>query len=105
MLKFPMFGIFIPLLLVSPLRAADCEDVIARHTVGEAMLAAQFVAAAEWNSMTPGEINAALGVPLWHHAPKKLQLLSDNSTQLALSYGVRDALGANLRRPTTTADR
>ena len=62
MLKFRIFGttLFLSLMLVSPLRAADCEDVIARHMVGEAMLAAQFVAAAEWNSMTPGEINAAL---------------------------------------------
>jgi hypothetical protein len=62
MLKSRIFGItlFISLLFVSPLRAADCEDLIARHMVGEAMLAAQFVAAAEWHDMTPGEINAAL---------------------------------------------
>jgi hypothetical protein len=45
---------------VSPSRAAGCEDTIARHMVGEAMLAAQFVAAAEKNGMTADAINAAL---------------------------------------------
>jgi P2-related tail formation protein len=44
----------------SPSRAAGCEDTIARHMVGEAMLAAQFVAAAEKTGMTPGAINAVL---------------------------------------------
>jgi hypothetical protein len=44
----------------SPSRAAGCEDKIARHMVGEAMLAAQFVAAAEKNGMTPVGINAIL---------------------------------------------
>jgi len=44
----------------SPSRAAGCEDTIARHMVGEAMLAAQFVAAAEKTGMTPDAINAAL---------------------------------------------
>ncbi|MGN6750458.1 MAG: hypothetical protein ACTHJS_17880 [Xanthobacteraceae bacterium] len=45
---------------VSPSRAAGCEDKIARHMVGEAMLAAQFVAAAEKNGVTPVGINAIL---------------------------------------------
>ena len=45
---------------VSPSRAAGCEDKIARHMVGEAMLAAQFIAAAERNGMTPVGINAIL---------------------------------------------
>ena len=44
----------------SPSRAADCEDKIARHMVGEAMLAAQFAAAAEKNGMTTVGINAIL---------------------------------------------
>jgi len=44
----------------SALRAADCEDTIARHMVGEALLAAQFVALAEKSGMTPNEINAIL---------------------------------------------
>ena len=44
----------------SGVKAADCEEIIARHMVGEAMLAAQFVAAAEKSGMTPGQINAAL---------------------------------------------
>ena len=63
MLKFQMFGTAIFLLLVaaaSPLRAVDCEDMAARHMVGEAMLAAQFVAAAERNGMTANSINAVL---------------------------------------------
>ena len=45
---------------VSPARAADCEDTIARHMVGEAMLAAQFVAAAEKNGVTTEGINGIL---------------------------------------------
>src|SRR6266404_3280622 len=44
----------------SDLRAAECEDTIARHMVGEALLAAQFVALAEKAGMTPSEINAIL---------------------------------------------
>jgi hypothetical protein len=44
----------------SPSRAAGCEDKIARHMVGEAMLAAQFVAAAEKNGMTTTGINGIL---------------------------------------------
>lgn len=41
-------------------RAAVCEDTIARHMVGEALLTAQFVSLAERVGMTPGEINAIL---------------------------------------------
>src|SRR5215472_8958922 len=44
----------------SPSRAAGCEDKIARHMLGEAMLAAQFVAAAEKNGMTTTGINGIL---------------------------------------------
>jgi hypothetical protein len=44
----------------SALRAADCEDTIARHMVGQALLAAQFVALAEKAGMTPSQINAIL---------------------------------------------
>ena len=44
----------------SALQAADCEDTIARHMVGEALLAAQFVALAEKAGMTPSEIGAIL---------------------------------------------
>jgi hypothetical protein len=41
-------------------RAEDCEAVVARHMVGQAMLAADYVAAAEKAGMKPAEINAAL---------------------------------------------
>jgi hypothetical protein len=41
-------------------RAAGCEDAITHHMVGEAMLAAQFVAAAERNGMTTTGINGIL---------------------------------------------
>ena len=44
----------------SPSRAAGCEDTIARHMVGEALLAAQFVAAAEKSGMAASAINAVL---------------------------------------------
>jgi hypothetical protein len=41
-------------------RAADCEDIVARHMVGEALLAAHLVALAEKVGMKPSEINAIL---------------------------------------------
>ena len=63
MLKLRLLGsiicIFFTLLAAaSPSHAASCEDTIARHMVGE--VAAQFVAAAERNGMTPVGINAIL---------------------------------------------
>jgi hypothetical protein len=65
MVKFKIVGVALlslPLALAgaSPSRAAGCEDKIARHMVGEAMLAAQFVAAAEKNGMTTTGINGIL---------------------------------------------
>jgi hypothetical protein len=42
------------------LRAADCESAIARHMVGQALLAAHYVALAEKSGMAPSEINAIL---------------------------------------------
>ena len=64
MLKYRFLGLWLlSSLLVasaSPARAADCEDKIAPHMVGEAMLAAQFVAAAERNGMTSTGINGIL---------------------------------------------
>jgi hypothetical protein len=44
----------------SSLRATECETTIARHMVGEALLAAHFVALAEKAGMAPSEINAIL---------------------------------------------
>ena len=44
----------------SPLRAAGCEDTIAKHMVAQALLAAHFVALAEKAGMKPAEINAIL---------------------------------------------
>ncbi len=41
-------------------RAAGCEDIIARHMTGEALLAAHFVARAEKSGMKPAAINAVL---------------------------------------------
>jgi len=41
-------------------RAAECDDLIARHMIGQAMLAAQFVAVAEKAGMPPAQINTAL---------------------------------------------
>jgi hypothetical protein len=41
-------------------KAAECDDLIARHMVGQAMLAAQFVAVAEKAGMTPAQINGVL---------------------------------------------
>ena len=65
MLTTRMFGtisfLFFSLLTsVPPAGAAGCEDKIAHHMVGEAMLAAQFVAAAERNGVTTEGINGIL---------------------------------------------
>ncbi len=46
--------------LVSIARAADCDDITSRYMVGQAMLAAQFVAAAERGGMAPAQINNVL---------------------------------------------
>ena len=39
---------------------ANCEDIVAQHMVGQAMLAAHYVAAAEKSGMNPADINAGL---------------------------------------------
>lgn len=44
----------------TPLKAADCEDTLSRHMVGEALLAAHFVALAEKTGLTPDAINTIL---------------------------------------------
>jgi hypothetical protein len=41
-------------------RAAECDDLIGRHMIGQAMLAAQFVAVAEKAGMMPAQINGVL---------------------------------------------
>jgi hypothetical protein len=41
-------------------KAEDCEATIAKYMVGQALLAANYVAAAEKAGMKPAEINAAL---------------------------------------------
>jgi hypothetical protein len=41
-------------------RAAECEDIVAQHMVGEALLTAHYVAAAEKVGMKPNEINGIL---------------------------------------------
>lgn len=43
-----------------PAQAADCEATIGKYMIGQALLAAHYVAAAEKAGMKPGEINAAL---------------------------------------------
>ena len=41
---------------------ANCEDMVAKHMVGQAMLAAHYVAAAEKSGMKPADINAGVYV-------------------------------------------
>ena len=104
MLKFQMFGttIFLSSLLVAaapPLRAADCEDVIARHMVAEAMLAAQFIAAAEWNGMTPGAINEALKDIVAKSAIEEFSITDSNGhVYLTNAYGSRFHLQPRSRK-------
>src|SRR3954469_22553682 len=54
---FAFWGCFV----VQAAGAAECEEkIIAQHMVGEALLAANLVAAAENTAMTPAQINAIL---------------------------------------------
>lgn len=55
-----LLSLSLSLAAASPSRAAGCEDKISRHMVGEAMLAAQFVAAAEKNGVTSTGIDEIL---------------------------------------------
>ncbi len=55
-------------LLTTKALASGCEAKIERHMVGEAMLAAQFVAAAERAGMKPIEINSVLKSVAEHSA-------------------------------------
>ncbi len=57
-LRSMLFLSFVVFTGSSPLRASGCEDTIARHMVGEALLAAHFVAVAEQTGMTAGAIDA-----------------------------------------------
>ncbi|MBI2736454.1 MAG: hypothetical protein HYX38_07910 [Rhodospirillales bacterium] len=43
-----------------PAQAADCEATVGKYMIGQALLAANYVAAAEKAGMKPAEINAAL---------------------------------------------
>lgn len=52
--------VVVALVLAGRVQAADCEATLARYMVGQALLAANYVAAAEKAGMTPAEINAAL---------------------------------------------
>lgn len=52
--------VVVALLSAQTASAEDCEAVVARHMVGQAMLAANYVAAAEKAGMKPAEINTAL---------------------------------------------
>jgi hypothetical protein len=54
------FLLIAALLLASQAAHAKCEEVVARHMVGQAMLAAHYVAAAEKSGMKPADINAGL---------------------------------------------
>ena len=54
----------------SPLKAADCEDTLSRHMVGEALLAAHFVAMAEKTGMTPDARHPHFG----HYSPAEKRL-------------------------------
>ena len=45
----------------SAVRAADCEDTIARHMVGEALLTANLVAFAEKAALAPVQAHSMVG--------------------------------------------
>ena len=55
-----ILAILPPFCSTSPGARADCEDVLARHMVGEALLAAHLVAQAEKAGMQPAQLDAIL---------------------------------------------
>jgi hypothetical protein len=63
MFRMPTAALAVTLLacgFAKPAHASDCDEVIGRHMVGQAMLAAHFVASAEKAGMTAHQINAVL---------------------------------------------
>ncbi len=59
---------FMACLLTTTALASGCEEKIEKHMIGEAMLAAQFVAAAERAGMKPVEIDGVLKSVAEHSA-------------------------------------
>ena len=55
-----LVGALILAIVGLPAQAADCEIPIGKYMIGQALLAANYVAAAEKAGMKPAEINAAL---------------------------------------------
>ena len=69
-------------------RAADCEDIVVRHMVGQALLAAHFVAAAEKTGMKPGEINAILKSIAWKSAVEEFWITDSAGRAYLTNTGI-----------------
>jgi hypothetical protein len=89
LLSFVLFG------SAAPSRAAGCEDKIARHMVGEAMLVAQFVAAAEKNGMTASAINAALKDIAANSAIQEFWITDSSGQAYLTNTGIDFTFGAD----------
>jgi len=72
----------------TPIRAADCDEVIARHMVGQAMLAAHFVAVAEKGGMTADQINAVLRDIAAHSAIEEFWITDGSGDAYLTNTGV-----------------
>ena len=86
----------------STVRAADCEEIIARHMVGEALLVAHFVALAEKWGLKPAEIDATLKSIAEKSAVQ--DLITDSAGHAYLTNTGVDSLSARIpqsspRRP------
>jgi hypothetical protein len=72
--------------------------------VGEAMLTAQFIAAAEWNGMTPGAINEALKDIVAKSAIKEFSITDSNGhVYLTNATGVDFTFSADPKQPQASA--
>jgi len=87
----------------SPSRAAGCEDTIARHMVGEAMLAAQFVAAAERNGVTPVGINEILKDIAGKSAIEEFWITDSSGHAYLTNTGIDFTFSSDAKKPQASA--
>jgi hypothetical protein len=72
----------------APTWASECDDVIGRHMAGQAMLAAQFVAAAEKGGMTASQMNAVLKDVAANSAIEEFWITDDKGHAYLTNTGV-----------------
>jgi hypothetical protein len=83
----PLITLLVCLLTTTAL-ASGCEEKIEKHMIGEAMLPAQFVAAAEKAGMKPLEINGVLKSVAEHSAIEEFWITDSSGHAYLTNTGV-----------------